>query len=188
MLPIRTVQLGGGGQFRPVGKYSLVPGAPYWTNQSRKIFSGHNQHGQKLLQYQPEIHTKRQATQHDWPPSLLGDRNKGIETSYGEEKIFWTGLTRAAKAEQKSLVPAWQQAQLTNQGRSPFMCTLWVDIHLSFNSQQGPSLSIVSLHGIDTPMTPSHCQSHFTLVNTDDTWQRIWWDTFFIANQLAIYF
>jgi hypothetical protein len=37
---------------------------------------------------------------------LLGDGDKGIEKVYGREKIFCTGPTRAAKAEQKSLVPA----------------------------------------------------------------------------------
>ncbi len=55
-------------------------------------------------------------------------------------KIYCTGLTRAAKAEQKSLVPA-RQAQWTNEGRTPFICTLWFPIHLSFNSQHGPPLS-----------------------------------------------
>jgi hypothetical protein len=44
------------------------------------------------------------------------------------------------KAEQKSLVPALQ-AQQINQGRTSFMCTLWVSI------QQGPPLS--SLSGCD---------------------------------------
>ncbi len=53
---------------------------------------------------------------------------------YGEEKLFCTGPTRAAKAEQKSLVPA-RQAQRSKQGRTPFICTLWVPIRLSFNSQ-----------------------------------------------------
>ncbi len=31
-----------------------------------------------------------------------------------------------------------------HQGRTPFICTLWVPIHLSFNSQQGPPLSSLS--------------------------------------------
>ncbi len=40
-------------------------------------------------------------------------------------KIFCTGPTKAAKAEQKSLVPtATQQTQLTNQGKIPFICLL----------------------------------------------------------------
>jgi hypothetical protein len=55
--------------------------------------------------------------------SLLGDGNKGIEIVYGEEKILCTGTTRVAKTEQKSLVPA-RQAQRTNQGETPFICTL----------------------------------------------------------------
>ncbi len=43
-------------------------------------------------------HKKRQATQHGCLTSLLGDGDKGIEIMYGEEKIFCTGQTRAAKA------------------------------------------------------------------------------------------
>ncbi len=34
---------------------------------------------------------------------------------YGEEKIFWTGPTRAAKAEQKYLVPARQAQRITTE-------------------------------------------------------------------------
>ncbi len=66
--------------------------------------------------------TKRQATQHDSLPSLLGDGDKGLEIVYGEI-FFGTGPARAAKAEQKSLVPA-RQAQKTNQGWTTFICTL----------------------------------------------------------------
>ncbi len=56
-------------------------------------------------------------------PNLLGDGDKGIVIVYGEKKIFLHWTTRAAKPEQKSLVPA-RQAQLTNQGRILFNCTL----------------------------------------------------------------
>jgi hypothetical protein len=35
-----------------------------------------------------------------------------------------------------------QPVQRTNQGRTPIICPLWVPIHLSFNSRQGPPLSI----------------------------------------------
>jgi len=58
----------------------------------------------------PKTHIKRQATQHGCLPSLLGDGYKGSEKvyEYSEEKIFCTGPTRAARAEQKSLVPARQ--------------------------------------------------------------------------------
>jgi hypothetical protein len=51
-------------------------------------------------------HNKRQATQHGCLPSLLGDRDKGIKNCTMRNKIFCTGPTRAAKAEQKSLVLA----------------------------------------------------------------------------------
>ncbi len=39
----------------------------------------------------PQAHTKRQATQHGCLPSLLGDRDKGIEIESGEEKniLYW---------------------------------------------------------------------------------------------------
>jgi hypothetical protein len=57
-------------------------------------------------------HTNRQATQ-------LGDGDKEIEIVYGEEKIFCTGQTRAAKAEQKSLVPA-REAQQTKPRKDSF--------------------------------------------------------------------
>ncbi len=50
--------------------------------------------------------------QHGCLPNLLGDRDKGMEIVYDEEIIFCTVPTRAAKAEQKSLVPA-RQAQHT---------------------------------------------------------------------------
>ncbi len=104
----------------------------------------------------PETNTKRQATQHGCRPSLVGDGGKGIEIVYGEgKKIFCTGLTRASKTEQKSLVPA-RQAQRTNQRRTNFICTLWVSIHLSFNSQQGPPLSSLSVHNTSPPPPLSH--------------------------------
>jgi hypothetical protein len=63
--------------------------------------------------------------------------------------IFCTGLTRAAKAGKKSIVPA-RRVQQTNQGRTPINCQ--VPIHLSFNSQQGPPLS--SLSGCSSPSPP----------------------------------
>jgi hypothetical protein len=50
---------------------------------------------------------KRQATQHGCLLSFLGNGDKGIEIVYGEEKkIYCTGPTRAAMAEQKLIVPA----------------------------------------------------------------------------------
>jgi hypothetical protein len=69
---------------------------------------------------------------------VLRDRWCGTIASEGEkwselvpytarEKIFSTGPTRAAKAEQKSL-GLERQAQQANQGRTPYICTLWVPI------------------------------------------------------------
>jgi hypothetical protein len=65
---------------------------------------------------------------------------------YGEEKniLFWADKSIEQPRQNKYLALA-RQAQWINQGRTPFICTLWVPIHLSFNSQQGPPLSIVSL-------------------------------------------
>jgi hypothetical protein len=50
-----------------------------------------------------ETHTKAQATQHGWLPSLLVYGDKGIEIVYGEEKIFCAGPIRAAKIDKKKV-------------------------------------------------------------------------------------
>ncbi len=65
----------------------------------------------------PETHIQRQAALHDCLCRLLGDGYTWIEIVYIQEKIFCTGLTRATKAGQKSLVPRWTLR--TNQGRTP---------------------------------------------------------------------
>jgi hypothetical protein len=54
-----------------------------------KMFGLENKHGQR----QPETHTKRQATQHDFLPCLLGDGDKGIEIVNDEVNIFFSGPT-----------------------------------------------------------------------------------------------
>ncbi len=70
-------------------------------------------------------------------------------------KIFCTGPTRAAKAEQKFLVPALQ-AWRTNQERTPFISTRWVSIHFSFNRRQGQAIS--NLSGITRNPTSKKCK------------------------------
>jgi hypothetical protein len=72
---------------------------------------------------------------------LLAKTDKLNEIVYGEEKKYFE---RAAKARQKSLVPARQPK--TNQPRKdPFQIhTPGVPIHLSFNSQHGPPFSSLS--------------------------------------------
>ncbi len=70
-----------------------------------------------------DIYYKRQATQPGCLPSLLGNRDKRIEIVQGEEKLFCTGPTNVVKDSRQHLnshVPAGQQAQRTNQGRTPF--------------------------------------------------------------------
>jgi hypothetical protein len=53
-----------------------------------------------------ETHNKRWATEYGCLPNLQGDGDKEVEIVYGEEKIFCTGQTGAAKAGQNFLVPA----------------------------------------------------------------------------------
>ncbi len=83
----------------------------------------------------------------------MGNGDEGIEIVYGENKIFCTGPTRAAKAELKFLVAALQALQ-NKQGRTSFFCTLWVAIHLNFNSQQGPPFSSLSGYNPLQPPPP----------------------------------
>ncbi len=66
------------------------------------------------------------------------------QMNWNSGKKCYTGPTKEAKAGQKSLVPSWQVQQI-NQGRTSFVCTLWVPIQRCFNSQQGPPLSRLSV-------------------------------------------
>ncbi len=68
-------------------------------------------------------------TQHGCLPNLLGDGDKGIEIVNGEEKILFTGPTRAAKDKQKFLVPA-RQAQTSQPKMDPFHLSSLLGIHL----------------------------------------------------------
>jgi hypothetical protein len=65
----------------------------------------------------PEIRTKSQTTQH----GFLCDGDIGIEKVCGEEKVFCPWPTRAAKAEQKSLVSARQAQQTIKEGSLSFV-------------------------------------------------------------------
>jgi hypothetical protein len=97
---------------------------------SNKYFVAHIFHHLIYKNVEPETNTKGQATQH-------GDRDKGIEIVYYEEKLVFTGSTGAAKAEQKFLLPARVTTSLTNLPRKdPF--------HLSSLSPHSPSVSTVS--------------------------------------------
>ncbi len=70
-------------------------------------------------------------------------------------KICCTGLTRAAKAGQKSLVPA-RRAQRTNQERNPFLCTLLLP-QFQHSARTTPLQSPCFLH--TAPSTPSPNQN-----------------------------
>jgi hypothetical protein len=67
------------------------------------------------------------------------------EIVYGEEKNICTGLTRAAKTGQKSLVPSRQANKQTDE--EPLSCVLFESppIHLSFNNQQRPTPPLFSM-------------------------------------------
>ncbi len=85
--------------------------------------------------YPRDIHKKRQATQHGCLPILLGDGGKRNWNSvrWGKIILFWAGMTTPTN-----------QRPITNGESTPSICPLWVSIYLSFNSQQEPSLSILS--------------------------------------------
>ncbi len=100
----------------------------------------------------PETHCKRQATQHVCLLSLLGagGQRNGNSMYTVRKKIFFTGPNRAAKAEQKSLVPA-RQDQRTNQ-EGP----------LSFVLFESPFTSVSTINRV-----------HPSLVSLDELWARL---------------
>jgi hypothetical protein len=63
---------------------------------------------------------KKQATRHDCLSTLLGNGDKETKIVYGEEKIFYTGLTREARQDKNLLY----RHEEPNQGRTSFICTL----------------------------------------------------------------
>jgi hypothetical protein len=84
---------------------------------------------------------------------------------------FCTGLTREAKAGQNSIVSA-QQAQRTNQGRTPFICTPRAPICISFKIHQVPPLS--GLSGFNSVGYPSLVNSAllFMYIYSNFTFQK----------------
>ncbi len=85
---------------------------------------------------------------------FAGRWNKWIEIVYGEKKIFCTGPTRAAETKQKSLVQYQHHEPKESTKEGPLSFVLWIPIHLSFNSQQGPVLS--SLSGLNMELLTGH--------------------------------
>ncbi len=91
-----------------------------------------------------ETHIQRQAALHNCLPRLLGDGANKFKKVYGEEKniLYWTDQSSQGRIKVSC---AGTTSRGTNQGRTPFICTLWVLIFcLSLNSQQGPPLSCLS--------------------------------------------
>jgi hypothetical protein len=116
--------------------------------------------------------TQRQATQHACLPRVAGRWGQSkVKKCTVRKIIFCTRLTRAAKAGQKNIVPA-RQTQRTNQGRTPIVCTLRVPIHLSFNSQQGPPLSISLFKTYLSGRTARHFQNHKG-ISFEDSYQKL---------------
>ncbi len=99
----------------------------------------------------PKTHNRRQATQHDCRSSWLGDGDIPSEKVYGDKKkIFCTGPTRAAKAEQKSLVPA-PRAQRNNHESNPFIRYVLLESPFdSVSTLRRGHFSLVSLRSGET--------------------------------------
>ncbi len=94
--------------------------------------------------YWPETQTKRNATQHDCLPSLLGDGEKRIKIIYGEKKKhFVLGLNRAVKEQQKYLAPA-RQAQRAKQPRKDLFPLSSLSPH-SPQFQQSPEAEFLDI-------------------------------------------
>ncbi len=73
---------------------------------------------------------------------------------WGKNILYGTGPNRSSQGRKKTLVPK-RQAKQTNQWRTSLICSLWVPIHCSFNSQQGPPLSCLSGDNVSSKMNSS---------------------------------
>ncbi len=95
---------------------------------------------------QPEKHTKRLATQHGCLPLLAGRwGHRNWNSVQWGKKYFVLGRLEQPRQNKKLLYWHAKPNKPTKKG-PPCICTLWVPIHLSFNSQQWPPLSnVVSL-------------------------------------------
>ncbi len=71
----------------------------------------------------PFSHIKRQATRRDCLQGCWAMGTHTMNKCAVRKKIFCSGLTTAAKAGSKSLVPA-RRAQWANQWKAPFICTV----------------------------------------------------------------
>ncbi len=81
------------------------------------------------IQARPETHTKRQATQHDCMPSLLGGGYKLVEIVYGEGKKLVLGRLEQARQDQNVLYTG--TISPTNQPRKDPLHLYSMSPHLS---------------------------------------------------------
>jgi hypothetical protein len=76
---------------------------------------------------------------------LPGDGDKGIEKEFSEEKIFSTGLTKAARAEQKSLVTGHDKHNKSTK-EGPFSFVLFETPFTSVSTvSRWPPLSLLTI-------------------------------------------
>ncbi len=112
---------------------------PYWWRPQVEVNNEINSVGGRTVEV--ETHVLRDRDPARLPVQVVGRLGLLKWNSGAVRKIiFFTWLTRAAKAGQKSIVLA-RRAQRNNQGRVPLIYTPRAPICLSFNSQQGPFLS-----------------------------------------------
>ena len=96
----------------------------------------------------PETHTKRDRRPSTAAcPSCWAMGQMHWNSVWWEKKYFALGRIEQTKAGQKSLAPALQ-AQPTSQGRTPFICTLWVPITL-FSTVSRGHLFLITLRNTE---------------------------------------
>ncbi len=134
--------LGDGGQSYDSEKAWSLPIRVFFYNigtlhPAVMIRSGREILGKQLFFYcvyfrcTPETHIQRQTALHDCLPRLLGEWGhiNWNSARWGKNILDWACQCSQGRIK-VSCIPAWR-AQWTNQGRSPFICTLWVPV---FNS------------------------------------------------------
>jgi hypothetical protein len=91
----------------------------------------------------PEKHTKRQVTQHDCLPSLLGNGNKWFEIVYGEKIFFELVRLEQVRQDKNLLYPHNKPDDPIMEG--PFACVLFESPFTSISTVSSGHPSLVSL-------------------------------------------
>ncbi len=110
------------------------------------------------------MHTKFSCHLHTFPTTVKASQRHILRDRWPSAAVYptcWAMGTKEVKYQSVQWGKKYfvlgrlekpRQAQWTNKGKTPFICTLWVLIQLSFHSQQGQPLS--SLFGL--PCSPAH--------------------------------